>query len=180
MSKKIFVLGFFFTLSFMHAQNKNIIDISQYSEEQINKMDQTLPKDGWVLIKMNEEQVLLNYSNKDYVLLLNLDCPNPSYNIEYSSNYRDGDYGGIDFDNSYDSKFIKTELEIDKKKVDFPKNKEFNNFKTLLKKAKVLTMKFYDQEFDPNEGKDVVKLNRSIDFKLQNSELLDEKTTRCN
>ena len=98
MSKKIFVLGFFFTLSFMNAQNKNIIDISQYSEEQINKMDQTLPKDGWVLIKMNEEQVLLNYSNEDYVLLLNLDCPNPSYNIEYSSNYRDGDYGGIDLE----------------------------------------------------------------------------------
>ena len=49
-------------------------------------------------------------------------------------------------------------------------------FQEALKKGKKMTISFFDNEFDPNEGEDILKLNRSIDFKLNNSELLDEKS----
>lgn len=63
-------------------------------------IDQLASQNGWVLIWHNGDQYVNNFSNPDYHLHMQLKCLNehpPGFLIEYSDNYRDGDFGGLDF-----------------------------------------------------------------------------------
>lgn len=42
-----------------------------------------------------------------------------------------------------------------------------------LKTAKILKIETFNNEFNPNTGKEELKLNRAIDFKLENAALLE-------
>lgn len=136
---------------------------------------------GWELMEYAERKFLLNLSNKEYVLLFRITCKQegkkPNFLIEYSNNYRDGNYGRIDFTNSRDERFEKTVILIDEVETANPFEKSdekgLQEFINLLKKGKTLTFQFYDLEYNPETEKEELELNRALNFKLENSELLD-------
>lgn len=145
----------------------------------------SLQNNGWAVVKTNEDQFYLaNFSNKEYVLHLSLTCKDPSrkpkYLIEYNNNYGDKAWGGLDFASSQVDNGKKVQFEIDQKNIENPFQKNttaaFENFKAALKKSKNLSLKFYNEEFNPETGKDEPRLNREIIFKLENSHLLDVPT----
>ncbi|MDH6354818.1 hypothetical protein M2132_001149 [Dysgonomonas sp. PH5-45] len=157
------------------VEKRTIINIDDLSDEQLENIPNMISHDGWVLIKYNGENMVLNLSNTDYRLSFSTNCANdermPFFMIEYSENYRDGDYGGIDFVSSkIDDK--EPDFLIDGKSFGNPfhkfENNAFKKFIEALKEAKTFTIAIYDTN---SKGK--TKLNRSIDFKLANSELLD-------
>ena len=145
----------------------------------------SLQNNGWTVVKTTEDQFYLaNFSNKEYVLHLSLTCKDPSrkpkYLIEYNNNYGDKEWGGLDFASSQVNNGKKVQFEIDQKNIENPFQKNtttaFENFKAALKKSKNLSLKFYNEEFNPETGKDERRLNREIIFKLENSHLLDVPT----
>lgn len=157
----------------MNAQNDTTIQLDKIGDSKFYK----LQTKGWVILQGdNGDKHLANLSNKEYFLYFSLDCKTPSYLIEYNNNYRDGDYGGIDFASSKEKNFSKTSFSIDGKDFKNPfddKNKSaIANFKTALMAGKKLSIKFFNEEFNPEEGKDELKLNREISFALQNNDLL--------
>ncbi|WP_128330710.1 hypothetical protein [Apibacter sp. HY039] len=123
----------------------------------------------------------MNCSNKDYHLFFSITCEKatdrPGFHIEFSNNYRDGSYGGIDFLSSNDDREV--QLLVDGKSFQNPfKNYEetqFKKFTEALRNAKILTIQVYDHDDFTQE----LKLNRSIDFKLENGDLLDYPV-QCN
>lgn len=157
------------------AQEANtVIDAENFSEEQLRNISNIAPHEGWVLLKYNGENYVSNYSNKDYLLYFSVNCKEstqePQFLIEFSDNYRDGDFGGIDFASSKDD-YREVEFLLDGEKIQNPfknfEEVEFKSFIEALKKASVLTINVYDSN---NEE---LELNRSLDFKLENGELLD-------
>lgn len=162
----------------MYAQNDTTIQIDKIGESKFYK----LQTKGWVILQdNNSDKHLANLSNKDYFLYFSLDCKTPSYLIEYNDNYRDGDFGGVDFASSKGKNFQKTNFVIDGKDFKNPfddKNKgAITAFKTALMAGKKLSIQFFNEEFNPEEGKDELKLNREIGFALQNNDLLKTAVT---
>jgi hypothetical protein len=177
--KTILLLISFYSFS-QKKLNDTIIETDKLSEKQLNDIQKIVSKKGWVVLKTKEGNIISNYSNLDYVAYWN-NCKNPPQKpilfIEYSSHYRDGDFGGIDFFSSNKNDFAKVNYYLDD--IDFKnpfKNFEKNNFNkffTSLKTAKILTIKFYDKEKNFETGKDELKLNRSVEFKLAHGQFLD-------
>ena len=175
------------TFSFAQKQSdKYIIDADKLSEEQFANLEKTVPRNGWILLKYQGENHILNYSNKDYTLFMYLKCANaashPRFLVEYSNNYGDKEMGGIDFVSSKDKKFPKINFILDGKPFGDPfaknRNKNFETFSVELKKSKILKIELFDDEMNPETGKNELKLNRTIDFKLANGELL-ETLVKC-
>lgn len=164
-----------------NQQHKNFIDADKLPESQLAHMDRLAPKNGWVLVKYKGENYIKNFSNKDYVLSIAVKCSKqtqkPSYLIEYSSNYGDKEMGGIDFLSSSKMDFAKVKFYLDGKNFENPfskaKNSNSSLFYQALKTAKILKIETFNNEFNPNTGKEDLKLNRAIDFKLENAALLD-------
>ena len=104
MKRHLLILGALCWSSISFAQNqqdKNIIEADNLSATQLEHINETAPKDGWVLVKYKKENYIMNFSNKDYIFKLSINCPeatqSPGYLIEYSNNYGDKEMGGIDF-----------------------------------------------------------------------------------
>ena len=184
MKNQFLIICSLFLSSITFAQNqqhKNFIDADKLSESQLAHMDRLVPKNGWVLVKYKGENYIKNFSNKDYVLSIAVKCSKqtqkPSYLIEYSSNYGDKEMGGIDFLSSSKMDFAKVKFYLDGKNFENPfskaKNNNFNLFYQTLKTAKILKIETFNNDFNPNTGKDELKLNRAIAFKLENAALLD-------
>lgn len=184
MKNHLLIICSLFLSSITFAQNqpqKNIIDADKLSESQLAHMDRLAPKNGWVLVKYKGENHIKNFSNKDYILSLSVKCSKPAqkpgYLIEYSSNYGDKEMGGIDFLSSSKMDFAKVKFYLDGKNFENPfskvKNSNSSLFFQALKTAKILKIETFNNEFNPNTGKEELKLNRAIDFKLENAALLD-------
>ncbi|RQO71723.1 hypothetical protein DBR43_10765 [Pedobacter sp. KBW06] len=184
MKNHLLTICFLFLSSIAFAQNqqpKNSIDADKLSASQLAHMDRIAPKNGWVLVKYKGENYIRNFSNKDYVLSLSVKCSKstqkPGYLIEYSSNYGDKEMGGIDFLSSSKMDFAKVRFHLDGKNFENPfsraKNNNFSLFYQALKTAKILKIETFNNEFNPNTGKEELKLNRAIDFKLENAALLE-------
>jgi hypothetical protein len=163
-------------------QNDTLIDTEKLSTNQIENIGKIASQRGWVMLKSKDGNTVINFSNKDYLILWS-NCKKPKMLIEYTQHYRDGEYAGVDFDETDKNNYAKIDYVIDSKNYNNPfKNYEaikFNFFFSALKTAKVLTIKYYDKELNAETGKNELKLNRSIDFKLANGAFLDEKTV-CN
>jgi hypothetical protein len=151
------------------------------SEQQLISWKKTLPKDGWFILQFKDQGYrLFNYSNKDYEMSMWLNCKEngkPGYLIEYSENYGDGNFGGIDYINSNTDNGNRIQFLLDGRDYGYPFSKpksQIGSFKDALKKAQKLTISVYNKELNPQTGKDEERLNRSIEFKLANSELLDK------
>lgn len=161
--------------SFAQEKEKGIVvDMDKLSEE--DEILDIVSLNGWVMIKASDEDYAVsNFSNKDYVLLLFI-CKDPStepqFLVEYSKSYRDSnDNIGSDFIGS-NSDHLDSEFILDGKSFQNPyknyKKNEFERFIETMKKSNKLTINVYDN--DVNDGS---KLISSIDFKLENGELLD-------
>nr|WP_067060323.1 hypothetical protein [Mucilaginibacter sp. L294] len=171
----------------LHAQtNDHILQVPEtLSEQQLSTFKKSLPKDGWFILHFKKDgDRLLNYSNKNYEMSLWLHCTEngkPGFLIEYSDTYGDGNYGGIDYISSNTKNGNRIQFLLDHQDYGDPFAKgddQLARFETALKKAHQLTLSVYTNEFNPQTGKDEEKLNRSIDFKLEHSELLD-KPVNC-
>ena len=167
------------------AQEQNIIEIKQLSEESYVNLLKTAPKNGWVYVKTDQGNVLINLSNDDYTARFNLNCANgnpPSFMIEYSDTYADGDYGGIDFTSSESDDHVALNFEINGKTYKNPfapsEAKDFNVFKADLMKAETFTLVCYQLEYNSETDQDEIKFNRRIEFKNAYSNLLNEPV-RC-
>ena len=163
---------------FLNAQNDSTIYLNKIEESKFYK----LQSKGWVILDSgNGENQLANFSNKEYYLYFSLDCKTPSYLIEYNDNYRDGDFGGVDFASSREKNFQKTSFLIDGKDFKNPFDTDQKNsvadFKSALMKGKKLSIQFFNEEFNPEKGEDELKLNREISFILQNNDLLKTSVT---
>jgi hypothetical protein len=160
--------------------NDTIIDADKLSDKQLSNIQKIVSKKGWVVLKTKEGNMISNYSNLDYVAYW-YNCkspsPKPTLLIEFSNHYGDGDYGGIDFFSTNKNDFDKVNYYLDDTDFKNPfKNFEKNNFKKFyssLKTAKILTIKFYNKNQNFDTGKDELKLNRSIEFKLAHGQFLD-------
>lgn len=157
----------------------------QMSQEEMSAFMKKLPTDGWVLLSYQGALQLLNYSNKEYILNLRLNCADghPGYLVEYSDAYGDGDWGGLDFVSSGKDDGKDVHFLLDGKDYKDPfagaGTPGLKAFSEALKKAQKLTISAYDMEMNPETGKNESKLNRSIDFKLAHPELL-ESAVSCN
>lgn len=146
-----------------HIINTNTFQEKLNEEEIFIEIKKTMPKDGWVQIIHENKNGIFNASNPDYFLFIQLNCINnnpPGYFIEYTDNYRDGEFGGIDFisaDDSEKANFLVDGIDFNNPFRASGKN-TFNEFVLALKKGKKLTLKVRE---------------RSIDFKLAHSELLN-------
>lgn len=169
--------------------DKNMIEVpANLPESEQAAWQKKLPTDGWLLLRFPDHgDQLLNFSNREYVLHLWLTCKEnskgqPGYLVEYSDAYRDGDFGGIDFVSSHNQEGREIHFLLDGKDYGNPFAKQaqvkFTDFAASLKKATKLTISVYDSEMNPETGKDEPKLNRSIDFKMAHSNLL-EKPVNC-
>lgn len=179
--KKYFIILILIASSIqINAQNDTsdlIIVADKLSSEQLY----SIKSEGWVLLQNKDSKYLCNFSNPDYVLFLPVTCLNksqkPNYLIEFSNNYREGDFGGIDFDSSRSAKYKKKIFLIDDVEFGNPYKdfdvKKFENFKDALKKGKTLSIKFFDSAYNPETGDEGLDLNREISFALANSELLE-------
>lgn len=184
----ITITGSLLSFNALAQQNSNhIIDADKFTEQQFNALENNIPNDGWVQMNYQGKSYLVNCSNKDYRMNMGLNCADskgkPVFMIEYTSHYRDGDYEGIDFANSRNPSYADMKVLVDGKSFGNPFSEKdkanVDAFIAALKKGTKLTMSFYNTEFNPETGKDELKLNRSIDFKTAHPELLDVKVN-CN
>ncbi|MEL6810160.1 MAG: hypothetical protein AAFP76_02370 [Bacteroidota bacterium] len=173
----------FFIIFGLHAdaqseKNDSIIDGDKLSRQELY----SLQSKGWMHMKYRGMKYLLNLSNKDYILHFSINCKDssqkPGFLIEFSNNYRDGTYGGIDFASSELNTSRKIEFFIDGQEFQNPfedfDETIFKSFKDALKEGKILTIKCFDLEFNTETGKDELELNRELKFMLANGKLLDE------
>jgi hypothetical protein len=179
--KKYFIILILIVSSIqINAQNETsdlIIVADKLSSEQLY----SIKSEGWVLLQNKGSKYLCNFSNPDYVLFLPVNCLNksqkPNYLIEFSNNYREGDYGGIDFDSSRSDNYKKKIFLIDDVEFGNPFEKFdvkiFENFKNALRKGKIVTIKFFDSAYNSETGDEGLDLNREISFALANGELLE-------
>jgi len=184
MKKPILIVFLLLLTTSVFAQKqavKNTIDADKLSEKQLVNLSENAPKDGWVLLKYQGENHVVNYSNKEYVLYMHLKCSkanvNPSYLVEFTNHYGDKQMGGIDFISSRENNYPKIDFSLDGKHFGNPfvkvKSKSFTAFTDALKLAKVLKIEVYTEELNPETGKDELKLIRTVDFKLAHPEILD-------
>lgn len=177
---KPFLTTLLFTVFSFHlfAQTDlEIMVIDDHSEEEFY----SIQNKGWQLISYRGKTTLSNFSNKDYVLNFPITCKNdsekPSFLIEFSNNYRDGNRGGMDFTSSNSDNFAKIVFLIDDQPFGNPFNDDdktvFESFKTALKKGNTLTIQFFNDAFNPETGDDELALNRELDFMMGHSELLN-------
>lgn len=179
--KHLVLIGFLFLGITSFSQTMKVINVDELTEKQLENMDKIVDKEGWVNIIFKGESSARNFSNKEYILTVLMNCSDksytPKYLIEFTKHYRDGSYEYIDFVNSVKNKFTKTSFYIDGKDFGDPfsefEKESFAVFHQALKSGKLLTISFYDMEMNPETGDDELSLNRSIDFKLANGELLD-------
>lgn len=143
--------------------NTNTLPANLSEAEVSDHMKKIMPRDGWVQIIHEGKNGIFNASNPDYFLFIQLNCVNnnpPGFFIEYTDNYRDGEFGGIDFlsaDDPDKANFIVDGIDF-KNPFRASGKESFTKFASALKKGKKLTIE---------------TRNRSIDFKLAHSELLD-------
>jgi len=180
--KKYFYFLFFIVLSIhTYAQsehNNHTIKGDTLSKEELYSIHNS----GWVHFEYQKKKYLLNFSNKNYILSFATNCKDksqkPGFLIEYSNNYRDGNFGGIDFTSSNSNNFKKILFLIDDQEFENPFDNfdedVFKNFKDALKNGKNLTIKFFNFTLNPETGKNQLDLNREITFLLENGNLLDE------
>jgi len=168
-----------------NQQPANIIDADNLSEAELQHLNTIAPKDGWVLVKYKGEKYLRNFSNKDYILSLFIQCADatqkPGYLVEYSDEYGDKEMGGLDFLSSSDNSFSKVIFYLDGKSFSDPfsdiRSKSFSDFYQAVKSANVLKIEAFNEEMNPETGKEELKLNRGIEFKLANGTLLYQPVT---
>lgn len=161
------------------AQNPGsiLVDKKPVSEEQFYNIQ----NNGWSIIEYQGLTLLGNFSNKDYLLRLNISCSDTtkksSFLIEYSNNYRDGTFGGLDFISSKSEEYRIITFSVDNQEFKNPFKSDdtttLTTFKKALKAGKILKIRTYNKESNPYEKEDVIKLSREIDFKLENSDLLE-------
>jgi len=143
--------------------NTNTLPPNLSYAEIFKHIKKVIPRDGWVQVIHEGKNGIFNASNPDYSLLIQLNCVNnnlPGFFIEYTDNYRDGEFGGIDFlsaDDPDKANFIVDGIDF-KNPFRASGKESFPKFVSALKKGKKLTLE---------------TRNRSIDFKLAHSELLD-------
>lgn len=166
--KKHFLLIICFLVTTQFFAQHNIINTNtlpaNLSEAEVSEhIKKIMPRDGWVQIIHEGKNGIFNASNPDYFLFIQLNCVNnnpPGFFIEYTDNYRDGEFGGIDFlsaDDPDKANFIVDGIDF-KNPFRVSGKEYFSKFVSALKKGKKLTLE---------------TRNRSIDFKLAHSELLD-------
>lgn len=166
------------------AQNSHVINLKELTEQTYELLLQTAPKDGWVLVNTNEGNFILNLSNKDYQTRFSINCVNnapPSFMIEYSDQYEDGEYGGIDFTSSDSEDHAALNFIIDGKTYKNPftasEAANFNTFLDALVAATSFEIACYQFEYNPETDEQDLKLNRTIKFQSKHGELLREKVT---
>lgn len=169
----------------LNAQNQYFFEIDELNEDTYKEVISKANKDGWTLIQVKDEKILLNFSHPEYRMWMNLQCEtsseNPSYLIEFTSQYRDGDFDGIDFTSSNDIESKPIEFIVDdiNFKNPFSEKQLMNDFIIALKKGEKLLLKVFQDDFDVETDTQKLVLNRAITFKLNNAELITEKT-KCN
>lgn len=179
--KHLLLVGFLFLGITTFSQTLKIINVNELTEYELENMDEIVDKEGWVNTISEGESSIRNFSNKEYIFTVLMNCSDksytPKYLIEYSKHYDGGTYAYIDFVNSVTNKFTKTNFYIDGKDFRDPfseiEKERFAVFHQALKSGKLLTISFYHMEMNPETGDDELSLNRSIEFKLSNGELLD-------
>lgn len=179
--KHFLLIGFLFLGITTFSQKMKVINVNNLSESELENIDEIVDKEGWVNIIFEGESSVRNFSNKEYIFTILMNCSDKSYTskylIEYSKDYSDGTYAYIDFVNSVTNKFTKTIFYIDGKDFGDPfsefEKESFSVFHQALKSGKLLTISFYHMDMNPETGDDELSLNRTIDFKLANGELLD-------
>lgn len=179
--KHLLLIGFLFLGTITFSQTMKVINLDELTEDQLENLDEIVDKEGWVNIIFEGESSARNFSNKEYIFTVLMNCLDsdytPKYLIEFTKHYRDGTYTYIDFVSSVKDKFTKTNFQIDQKDFGDPfaefEKESFAVFHQALKSGKLLTISFYHMEMNPETSDDELSLNRSIDFKLANGELLD-------
>ncbi|WP_118973233.1 hypothetical protein [Taibaiella koreensis] len=188
MMKQFLVIGALLLGNTSFGQNQqqaHVVEADNLSEAELQHLNTIAPKDGWVLVKYKGGTYIENFSNKDYMLSLFMQCADatqtPGYLIEYSNEYGDKEMGGLDFLNSSDNHFAKVIFYLDGKSFGDPfsniKSKSFTDFYQAVKTAQTLKIEAFDEELNPDTGKQELRLNRGIDFKLANGALLDKPVT---
>ena len=179
--KYLILIGCIFLGTNTYSQGLKVIEADSLSEAELENMDNLVDKEGWVHIQFRGGSSISNFSNKEYILTILMNCSDttytPKYLIEYSKHYGDGNFEYIDFTNSNSNKFTKTTFYVDDHDFGDPflefETENFSIFHQAVKSGKVLTIVFFNMEYNPETGEDELSLNRSIDFKLGNSEFLD-------
>lgn len=179
--KHLLLIGFLFLGITSFSQTMKVINVDELTEAQLQNIDEIVDKEGWINTIFEGESSIRNFSNKEYILTVLMNCSDksytPKYLIEYSKHYDDGTYAYIDFVNSETNKFTKTNFHVDGEDFGDPfsefEKESFDVFHQALKSSKLLTISFYHMAMNPETGDDELSLNRSIDFKLANGELLD-------
>ena len=170
-----------------YGQGLKLVEADSLSQAELENIENLVNKEGWVHIRYKGESIISNYSNKDYMLALFFSCSDsiktPKYLIEFTKNYSDGTYEGLDFVSSTRDRFDQIIFYIDT--IDFGNPfmeyelEKFSLFHQALISGKLLTIAFFNMEYNPETGDDELSMNRSIDFKLGNSEFLDTPVN-CN
>lgn len=179
--KHLFLISTLFLGMISNGQGLNVIEIDSLSEAELKDIDRIVNKDGWVHIRFGGKSSIWNFSNKEYMLNVFLKCTDdtrmPGYLIEFSKYYRDGSYAHIDFSSSGKNKFARINFYVDNTDYGNPflkfKRKEYSIFYQALKSGKLLRIDFFDKAHNPQKGDDELSLNRSISFKLGNSDFLE-------
>lgn len=179
--KYLLLIGFLFFGNTAFSQTMKVINADDMSDTDLENIDEIVDKDGWVNIIFEGENSIRNFSNKEYILTILMNCSDntylPKFLIEYSKHYEDGSYAYIDFVISVSNKFTKTNFQIDEQDFGYSfsefEKESFMVFHQALKSGKLLTISFYDTALNPETGDHELSLNRSLDFKLANGEFLD-------
>lgn len=157
-----------------------IIEADKLPAEKLQRIEQLVSHEDWVLVKYEGLNYIGNFTNKDYILYLFMDCSiipgKPCYRVEYSGEYEDKQMGGLDFVSNTKRLHDYTYFYLDGKQIDdpFTQDGNFSAFLQALKTAKMLKLEIYDELHEPgHRGEEVLELNCAISFKLAESPFLD-------
>lgn len=119
---------------------KGVVDVSKTTLEQIEKLTQNMPVGQWVYIE-NDLQGIYNLQNKSkdgHMLFLRLNCKNPAQRPGFTIQNKDGQ----DILKAHDPQAGSIQFLLDNKNYSNPfelaQLKNYPNFKTAIKKAKVI------------------------------------------
>jgi hypothetical protein len=162
------------------AQSKTYFKFEELNEKNIQQVRKEGSKEGWIIIEKNNEKYLVNFSNAEYTLFFGLNCEvrsnSPYFLVEYTDKYRDGDFAGIDFISSSRADYDKVDFLVDKQNFGnpFKEVEHIQGFEDALKAGKLLTINVYMQEAAPEATPEALSLIRTLKFKINNPELLNE------